>query len=172
VDEDTPLVALAAQGDEHAFALLLDDCRSRAWAVCYRICGNRQDAEDALQDAAVAAWRHLGSFRGGAKFSTWFYRIAANAALQIVRRRRDVPVEDPPEVAAPGSFTDRVEAAQLVQQALSQLRPEYRAALVLREWADMSYEDIAEWLDVPLQTVKSRLHRARNAMAQLLDDAG
>lgn len=169
--EDSGLIARAVDGDELAFAVLLADCRGRAWAVCYRICGNHQDAEDALQEAAVAAWRHVSAFRGAAQFSTWFCRIAANAALQLVRRRRDTPTDALPEPPAPGSFTDRVEAEYLVRHALAQLRPEFRAALVLREWGDLSYADIAEWQGVPVQTVKSRLNRARNALAQLLADA-
>lgn len=168
VVDDGDLVARASTGDEAAFAALLKDCRERSWAVCYRICGNPDDAQDALQDAAVAAWRHLHAFAGGAKFSTWFYRIAANASLQLVRRRRDVPHDEVPEQSTRQCFTDRVDQASAIQAALAQLRPEFRAALVLREWGELTYGEIAEWEGVPVQTVKSRLNRARRAMAQLL----
>jgi RNA polymerase sigma factor (sigma-70 family) len=171
VGDDSVLVDRAVDGDELAFATLLDDCGTRAWAVCLRICGNRQDAEDALQDAAVAAWRNLESFRGGSRFCTWFYRIAANAALQLVRSRRDMPAAGLPEPATPDSFTDRVLTEELVQHALGQLRPEFRAALILREWGGLQYAEIAEWQGIPVQTVKSRLNRARNALARLLTES-
>jgi RNA polymerase sigma factor (sigma-70 family) len=169
--DETALLHRAVAGDEQAFATLLEDCRGRAWAVCTRICGNRDDAEDALQDAAVAAWRNLDRFRGGARFSTWFYRIAANASLQIVRRRRDLPSDQLPEPHGTASFADRVDTADVVQQALAQLRPEFRAALVLREYGALSYNEIAEWQGIPVQTVKSRLNRARTALAALLQGA-
>lgn len=154
--------------DERAFEALLAPCKDRAWAVCYRICGNHADAADALQDATIAAWRHLDSFRGDARFSTWFHRIAANAALQVVRRRRDIPLADLPDTAAEDSFTERVHSSAILQAALLQIRPEFRTALVLREWGDLSYAEIAEWQGVPVQTVKSRLNRARQALARLL----
>jgi RNA polymerase sigma factor (sigma-70 family) len=167
--DEAALVAKAAAGDESTFAELLASCRDQAWSVCYRICGNRHDAEDALQDAAIAAWRHLGAFRGHARFSSWFYRVAANAALQIVRKQRDIPHAELPERPHTIAPFDEVERSQLIQAALSQLRPDFRAALVLREYADLSYEEIAAWQGIPIQTVKSRLNRARTALAHLLD---
>lgn len=172
MSDESELVAQAATGDEQAFALLLDGCRQRSWAVVYRICGDAHDAEDALQDAAIAAWRHLDTFRGGARFSTWFYRIAANAALQVVRRRRDQPHAEIAELADThtGGIDDRVTAGMVVQTALAQLRPEFRAALVLREWGGLSYQEIADWQQVPIQTVKSRLNRARTAVAGLVGE--
>ena len=169
---DAELVTRASGGDQDAFAALLEPCRDRAWALCYRICGNREDASDALQDAMIAAWRGLAGFRGGSRFSTWFHRIAANAALQVVRRRRDVPHAEPPDRGTPDTFTDQVQASALLQAALLQIRPEFRTALVLREWGDLTYAEIAEWQGVPVQTVKSRLNRARQALALLLADAG
>jgi RNA polymerase sigma factor (sigma-70 family) len=172
VDDEAALVARACEGDEHAFAVLLEGVRDRSWAVCYRVCGNSEDAADALQDAALAAWCGLASFRGDARFSTWFYRIAANASLQVVRRRRDLPHAQVPEV--PGGdgteFADGIHASQVLQEALQQIGPEFRTALVLREWGDFTYAEIAEWQGIPVQTVKSRLHRARNALARLLED--
>lgn len=168
VVSDADLVSRAVLGDEVAFGELLQSCRTRSWAVCYRICGNRDDAQDALQDAAIAAWRHLGSFTARSRFSTWFYRIAANASLQIVRRRRDSLPEDLLERLAVGDFSERLTQVSAVQEALAQVRPEFRAALVLREWGALTYEEIAEWQGVPVQTVKSRLNRARHSLAQLL----
>ncbi len=168
--DEAELVSLASAGDDDAFAALLAPSRDRAWSLCYRICGNREDASDALQDAMIAAWRNLGSFRGGSRFSTWFHRIAANAALQIVRKRRDVPHAELPDKSVPETFTDQVQNSALLQAALLQIRPEFRTALVLREWGDQTYAEIAEWQGVPIQTVKSRLNRARHALALLLED--
>lgn len=166
--DDGVLVERAQAGDEAAFTELLDLHRQRLWAVCYRITGSQHDAEDALQDAVVAAWRNLPRFRGDSRFSTWVYRIAANAALMVVRRRRDLPTQD--EVLRDRVWqedaTATVADADAVQQAVSQLPEHYRAALVLRVWGDLSYEEIAVWLDIPLQTVKSRLNRARHAARQ------
>ena len=92
--DEIALLDRAADGDARAFAALVARHRDRMWAVCVRITGHRHDAEDALQDALVAAWRALPTFRAEAKFSTWVHRIAANAALKVVARRREVPVEE------------------------------------------------------------------------------
>ena len=173
LDERT-LVQRARAGEDTAFADLLEAHRDRLWAVCFRITGNRHDAEDALQDAIVSAWRNLDRFRGDSRFSTWLYRIAANAALMLVRRRRDVPSSDDAlfDRLAEADRTERVVDGDAVQQAVSQLPDHYRAALVLRVWGDCSYDEIATWLDIPVQTVKSRLNRARQAVARELDHNG
>jgi RNA polymerase sigma factor (sigma-70 family) len=169
------LVRRAAAGDAHAFSTLVSAHRERTWAVCLRITGHRHDAEDALQDALTAAWRNLSSYRGEARFGTWLHRIAANAALKLVARRRDVGLDEIDERAlpdAPGSeFALLVVDADAIAAALARIPPEFRAALVLREYADMSYAEIADAQGVGIQTVKSRLNRARRAMFALLQDA-
>ncbi len=137
------------------------------WSVCYRIAGNQFDAEDAVQDALTAAWHHLDSFRGEAAVSTWLYRIAANAALAIARRRQPEPVEDIPETPT-RDFSDQVADADLVHAALAQLSPPFRTALVLRELCDLSYDEIAVQQGVGVQTVKSRLNRARRMLKDAL----
>ena len=169
------LVRRAAAGDAQAFSTLVSTHRDRAWAVCLRITGHRHDAEDALQDALTAAWRNLSSFRGDARFGTWLHRIAANAALKLVARRRDVPLDEMGEQTMPDSpdpeFAHLVVEQDAIVSALARIPPEFRAALVLREYADMSYAEIAEAQGVGIQTVKSRLNRARRAMFALLQDA-
>ena len=167
---DAALVARAQAGDSIAFAVLAGECRTRVWAICLRLTGNHADAEDALQDALTAAWQHIGSFRQEARFSTWLYRIAANAALGIVRRRRDTPLD--PEahdyLVVVDDHADGHAERDRVQAALARVPEPFRTALVLREYGGLSYEEIAAHQGVGVQTVKSRLYRARAAMAALL----
>ncbi|GGN85002.1 DNA-directed RNA polymerase sigma-70 factor [Actinoplanes lobatus] len=169
-DGDAALVARARAGDSAAFATLAGACRTRVWAICLRLTGNHADAEDALQDALMAAWQHLGSFRQDARFSTWLYRIAANAALAVVRRRRDTPfaVDEHDYLIVVDDHADQHAERDRVQAALSQVPEPFRTALVLREYGELSYEEIAAHQNVGVQTVKSRLYRARASMVALL----
>ena len=161
------LIGRAAAGDVRAFATLVEAHRDRAWAVCLRITGHRQDAEDAL----TAAWRALPGFRGDARFATWLHRIAANAAIRHATQRRDAPLDELPEPeAADAEFTTVQAERDAIGSALAKLPPEFRAALVLHEYADLSYAEIAQAQGVVIQTVKSRLNRARRAVAALLAD--
>lgn len=173
---DSELVALCKQGDPHAFATLVARYRQHTWAVCLQITGNRDDADDALQDALTSAWQSLHRFRGDSKFSTWLYRIAANAALALVRRRRNIDDSNLDDVEeneivlhdpAP-PVADRVVDIDSVRQAISELPEDFRVAIVLREFADMSYADIAEHQGIGIQTVKSRLNRARSQLISQL----
>lgn len=165
--EEAHLLALAKDGDGLAFANLVEPYRARLWSICLRITGSRHDAEDALQDALSAAWLHLRSFRGEARFGTWAYRIAANAATAVVRRRRELPTDALERVLQPDStdFASAIATRDQVATALAQLPEQFREALVLREYGDFTYEEIAVHQGVPVQTVKSRLHRARQAVA-------
>jgi RNA polymerase sigma factor (sigma-70 family) len=177
--DEAVLLFRARDGDQHAFAELVGAHRNQVWAVCLNICTNPHDAEDALQNTLVAAWQNLHKFRGEARFSTWLHRIAANNALSIVRRRKtntqltdftdpDQPVElvddDGP------AFDDRVALRDAVHDALAQLSDEFREAVVLREFGDLTYADIAAQQGVPVQTVKSRLNRARTQLAEIMKD--
>lgn len=164
------LIELSRQGDQRAFAELVGRHQNRAWAVCLQMTGNQHDAEDALQNALLAAWQNLYRFRGDARFSTWLHRIAVNAALQVIRRRRET-VADPADLADiqrdAASLPDaRVVDVDAVQRALAELPEDARVAIVLREFADMSYDDIAEHQKISLNAVKSRIHRARNMLLQ------
>lgn len=172
--EELRLVEAARGGDEKAFRLLIDAAHRRMFAVTLSITGNRHDAEDAMQNALIALWRNLNKFEPRARFSTWAYRIASNAALQIVRSRRDTPDEDAGlDLADTASAVDsQVTSAMVVRNALATLAPEFREVLVLREYAGMNYADIAEHQSVPVQTVKSRLNRARTRLAEALREAG
>jgi RNA polymerase sigma-70 factor (ECF subfamily) len=168
-EDEANLLDRARAHDPQAFVDLVTRHRGAAWAVCLRVTGNPHDAEDALQEALTAAWRNLDRFRGQARFSTWLHRIAANAALAVVRRRRDVPTEDDAFDAgvAVDAFASYDESDR-IQAALRRIPEDFRVALVLREYGDLTYDEIAAHQGIPVQTVKSRLNRARRAMADLL----
>lgn len=171
-DDQKALLERCAAGDRRAFDQLLGPYRDRLWSVCLRVTANRADAEDALQDCLIAVWRNIGKFRGDSLFSTWLYRIASNAAIAIVRRRREVAVEEIYDVHDPRlDFDSKVADRDRVQAALRQLPEDFRVALVLREFGDFTYEAIAEHQGILVQTVKSRLNRARTMLkAALIDD--
>jgi RNA polymerase sigma factor (sigma-70 family) len=167
------LLERARAGDSRALDALLTPYRDRLWGVCLRTTSNRSDAEDALQEALVAIWKHLGDFRGEASFGTWAYRIASNAALAVVRRRRDLTGigADAAELEIEDTrrdFVDTIADRDRVQRALRDLPEDFRTALVLREYGQLTYEEIAAHQGVLVQTVKSRLNRARTAVAAAL----
>ncbi|CUR54396.1 ECF family RNA polymerase sigma factor W [metagenome] len=165
--EEAELVARAKAGDQLAFGELASEHRTRLWSICLRITGNQFDAEDALQDALTAAWLHLGKFRGDSRFGTWIYRIAANAAIALIKRNKEVPTDQfgilDREIRS--DFTERFADHDRITAALAELPEQFREALVLREYGDFSYDEIAMHQGVPVQTVKSRLNRARASLA-------
>lgn len=162
------LMDAAIAGDSRAFEILASQHRTMIWSVCLRITGNTYDAEDALQDTLLAAWRAIGRFRRESGFGTWIYRIAANAALAVSRSRRSTDVEIPEFLASDRDFAEKVAAADLVQQTLKGIPEDLRVALVLRELCDFTYAQIADYQGVPLATVKTRINRARHAFEQAL----
>ncbi|UNN04755.1 MULTISPECIES: RNA polymerase sigma factor [Rhodococcus] len=176
--DDADLIAACRTGDHHAFAELAGRYRTNAWHVCLQITGNTHDAEDALQDTLTAAWQNLPKFRGDARFHTWLHRIAVNAALAVVRRRKTtdslddtdgeygILLEDP----AP-RFDEQITTIDAVRRALAQLPEDFRVAIVLAEFASLPYADIAEHQGVTVATVKTRIHRARKQLATLLAPA-
>ena len=166
--DNAALINGARAGDRRAFAKLVEPYRDRLWGVCVRITRNHADAEDALQECLIAAWQNLGKFRGESAFSTWMYRIAANAALALIRRRRDLSA-DGFELEDDGrDFTDSIADRDLVQAALRTVQPDFRVALVLREYGQLTYEEIAEHQGILVATVKTRINRARTALAAAL----
>ena len=180
-DPDADLVAAWQAGDESAFETLVRSHQRRVFGLVLRMLGNRQEAEDVAQEAFLSLHRHGHRFRREARFSTFVYRVAANAALNrrrslgrkrsreeaLARRQQaglDLPVSprNPEDAAVGGQIQARV------QEALLELSPDLRAAIVLYDIEGQSYGDIAESLGIPEGTVKSRIHRARNALRELL----
>jgi RNA polymerase sigma-70 factor (ECF subfamily) len=171
--DDRPLVAAARDGDRAALELLLRRHHDAVHAVCRRICGNDADALDATQEALIAIVRGLPRFDGRSAFGTWVYRIATNACLDELRRRRRRPepglpdLERAPRQPEPGldsTVTDRLAA----DRALAQLPPDFRAAVVLRDLCELDYAEIAEVLGIPPGTVRSRIARGRAVLARAL----
>ena len=174
---DDELVRRSLAGDPAAFPELMQRHQHRVFSVCLRVLGDREDAADAVQDAFLSALRKLGQFRGDALFTTWLHRIAVNACYDILRKRRRQPMlhlaEDPdgPEREEGEPVLDHAEevAGTLdAAAALVHVPEEFRVALVLADVQDMPYEEIARVLDVPIGTVKSRVHRGRLALARAM----
>jgi RNA polymerase sigma-70 factor (ECF subfamily) len=169
---DERLAALAAGGDQAAFAVLVGRHRLRLLKVCYRFTGHHQDAEDALQEALIRAFRGIGEFRGHSRVGTWLYSIAINAARQEAGRqaRRPAPIgEEGSELPAPGTAVDGVVAGRVdVQAAFAKLTPGHRAVLILADVCECSYREIAEVLRLSIGTVKTRLFRARKELGKQL----
>jgi RNA polymerase sigma-70 factor, ECF subfamily len=171
---DEALLAAHLRGDPRAFGELVARHERRIYGLCLRILGNREDAEDAAQEAFLAALRKAASFRRAAAFSTWLYRIAVNAATDQARRRgRARPAALDPEDAglavAPGEELGEVVAAAVaVQTALAQVPEEFRVAVVLCDLYRVPYAEAAQILEVPVGTVKSRVFRGRAALADRL----
>jgi RNA polymerase sigma-70 factor (ECF subfamily) len=136
------------------------------------MCGDANLAEDAAQEAFIRAWKHLPGYRPRSPFRNWVYRIATNAALDVLRRERETVDIDEMPLASPDGGPEATaegrERGEQVRQAVLELPPASRAALVLREYEGLSYQEIADTLDVPIGTVMSRLSYARGKLRESL----
>jgi RNA polymerase sigma-70 factor (ECF subfamily) len=170
------LVAAAQGGDRFALDQLLRRHYDRIHAVCRRVAGSTRDADDACQEALIKIVRSLPRFDGRSSFGTWAYRIATNASLDELRKRQRRPAlhavdeEHRPDVVDPRAdgFAERFPDRLVLDDALDQLPEDLRVAVVLRDVADLDYAEIAETLDLPIGTVKSRISRGRAALAAQL----
>jgi RNA polymerase sigma-70 factor, ECF subfamily len=166
---DRDLAARAGGGDDEAFAELVRRHERRVYNLALRMLGRPEDARDAAQDAFVSCYRNLASFRGDAAFSTWLHRIAVNACYDALRRRRDLlGLDEAPEPPPAADHGDAVTTSVDVRRALLTVPEEFRTVLVLHDIQDLGYDEIARILQVPVGTVKSRLHRARVALGRAL----
>jgi RNA polymerase sigma-70 factor (ECF subfamily) len=173
----------AKGGDQEAFAQLVCRYEKRVLALTCRMCRSPEDGAEAAQEAFLAAWQGLPFFRGDASFSTWLYRLASNAAVDLLRResRRaavtgpsldDGDLELPDRSASPQEEAERREARAQIEAGLQALTVEHRQVLVLRELHQLSYEEIAEVLDLDVGTVKSRISRGRRQLRNFLLKSG
>ena len=182
--DEQKLISLASRGDQAAFEQLLDHYQKPVYHQALRLVGNPEDAADVTQEVFLKVWKHLPSFRGESSFSTWLYRLTDNAALDLIRRekkrRGDASLDDeessltlPADPApTPHQAVERKELHQAVADGLAQLSEEHRQVLIMREVNGLSYEQIADILDLSPGTVKSRIARARISLAKFLQKTG
>lgn len=179
MNEEQVWLEQARRGDKHAFGLLIEAYQGPVYNLAYRMLGNSGEAEEAAQEAFVRAYTRLDSYDPAHKFSTWLLSITSNYCIDQIRKRRAVLLSiDEPLPPHPALHSDNnkgpeaeymaQEREELVQSLLRELPDEYRQAVVLRYWYDMSYEEIAEVQKTTVSAVKSRLFRARRILA----DAG
>lgn len=171
-DDDGALAQRAVAGDVEAFEVLVTRHQRVLFKVALRMLGDPADASDATQAAFVKAFQNLRSFDPRFRFFSWMYRILLNECLNARRgRRRHEQEEAAFELAGNGTpleALERSERRQRVQKALLALTDEYRQVIVLRHFADLSYDDIAATLEIPAKVVKSRLYSARQRLAEML----
>ncbi|MFF5494989.1 RNA polymerase sigma factor [Streptomyces aquilus] len=173
--EDGLLAVRAAEGDEDAFALLVRRHAPVLIRLATSLLGTPSEAEDAVQDAFISAWRRLPEFQGRSSFGTWMYRIVTNRCLNVLRARRPVaPLEAAGDVAAaehstsPARITESRDAVRELREALDLLSPEQRACWVLRELDGRSYEFVADAVGISQEAVRARVFRARRSLTQAL----
>ena len=174
-------------GNTDAFEPLVTAYEKTLYNLCYKMLGNREDAEDAVQEAFIKIFRALNDYRGDSRFSTWIYRIAVNTCNDMLRRKNRVQVislyeqqEDgeetelqiPEEGNTPEELLERKLTRESVDQGLQALPEEQRTILLLREIQGLSYEEIAEIQHLDGGTVRSRIHRARKKLCRWLQENG
>ena len=175
----------AREGDQNAFAELVRLYEKKVFALTLRMCKNPEDAAEAAQEAFLAAWQGLPNFRGDAAFSTWLYRLASNACVDLLRREGrhkdaagpsfnddEVNLEVPDTAASPHDLAERAELRAQVEEGLASLSPEHREVLILREIHQLSYDEISRILNLDTGTVKSRISRGRRQLRNFLLKSG
>ncbi len=178
MNEEHVWLEKARRGDKTAFGQLIEAYQGPVYNLAYRMLGNSGEAEEAAQEAFIRAYTRLDSYDPAHKFSTWLLSITSNYCIDQIRKRRAVLLSiDEPLPPHPALHSDNnkgpeaqfmaQEREQLVQELLSNLPAEYRQAVVLRYWYDMSYEEIAEVQETTVSAVKSRLFRARRELAEV-----
>ncbi len=169
------LIRLAQRGDAEPFGQLVERHQQAVFNIVYRLTGNRQEAKDVAQEAFVKTYQTLDRFDPQRPFAPWLYRIATNTALNwIKRRRREVELEEDAPLADPSpgpeSLAIAAETSVRLRAAIAALPPNYRAAIELRHFQGLSYQEMSEALGVPLSDVKSWLFRARRRLRRVLTD--
>jgi len=180
--QESELIKKAKKGDIAAFEELVRLHEKKVYTIAYKYMGNYEDAGDITQETFIKAYQVIETFRGEASFGTWVYRIAANKALDELRKRKkfqitsleeeieleagSVSKEIAAEDATPEEYYLQQETGQYLQQLLNEMREEYKVVIIMREVEGRTYEEMAKALDCSLGTVKSRLSRARNHLKE------
>lgn len=176
---ENKLIERASGGDPSAFNRLMEAHERRMYAVALRMCGNREDAQDCLQEAMLRIYRSISSFKGQSSFGTWVYRITMNTCLDELRRKKnkqstsldgllDTGWSPQDESASPEKHAVQSETRRLLHQAIQDLPEDMRSAIVLRDIQGLSYEEIAQALDINVGTIKSRISRGRDKLREKL----
>ena len=181
--DDRELVSRAKAGDQESFGLLVEEHQNKVYSLALRLVGDREEAADLAQEAFLKAWQGLKSFQGESSFSTWIYRLTTNVCIDYLRRQKRrqgveaaVSLDDENSGWAepadwdqdPQKKLEQSERGRALARALEQLPEHQRRPLVLREISGLSYQEIAQALDLDLGTVKSRIARARLALRKIL----
>ena len=179
------LLEKARHGDQEAFGELVRLYEKKVYALTLRMCKNPDDAAEAAQEAFLSAWQGLKFFRGEASFSTWLYRLASNACVDLLRKEQrhravsgpslndeDTYMDIADDAATPQELAERSELREQIEEGLQSLSPEHREVLILRELHQLSYDEIAQTLDLDTGTVKSRISRGRKALRNFLLQSG
>ncbi len=182
---DEELVARSVGGDLDSFNQLVLRWERPIYALAYRVIGREEDARDVAQETFLRAFRALGGFKGQAKFSSWLYRITLNLCRDWIRKERRTPVSQAPEgidiieLAGESTTTEtieqlvgRKELGRAVSRAMAMLPEEQRTAIILKEYHGLTFQEIADMLDCPLSTVKTRLYQGLNVVRRQLEQAG
>lgn len=181
-NDDQQLISDCLAGQTESFGRLVSRYQNRLYNTLVHFLGSADDAQDVAQDAFVLAFQKLSSFQGRSAFYSWLFRIAMNAAVSLKRKTKKIkasvdaakdrlgqePTDSHPDTR-PSHGIEQNERQQIVREALAELSDEFRAALVLKEMDGLKYEEIAEVLDCPIGTVRSRIHRARLELKQKLE---
>lgn len=173
-NDEAVWLAQAQQGDEQAFARLVEQYQRPVYNLCYRMLGDGYEAEDAAQETFLRAFKAIRRYDSSRPFATWLLSIASHYCIDLIRRRRMrlVPMDTLPGEAIPDpqllpeALVRQGEEQKQVQDLLKELNPTDRSAVIYYYWYEYSYEEIAETLSISVSAVKSRLHRARRALAE------
>lgn len=185
MNQEQNWIDAARRGDQSAFEQLVRLYEKRIFALTLRMCKNPEDAAEAAQEAFLAAWQGLRFFRGDANFSTWLYRLASNACVDLLRREGRhraaagpslddgaLNLEAPDHALSPQEQAERSELRAQIEAGLAALPPDHRQVLILREIHQLTYDEIAGVLSLDLGTVKSRISRGRKQLRKILLESG
>lgn len=173
------------KGDQNAYADIVNLYQNKLYQLCYRMLGNKQEAEDITQEAFVRAYINLHSYDQKRKFSTWLYRIATNLCIDRIRKKKpdyyldaevagtdglDMYSQIASEERLPEDVVEQMELQERIQYEISRLPDKYRSVIVLKYIEELSLQEISEILEMPLGTVKTRIHRGREALRKQLNN--
>ncbi|OPX44620.1 ECF RNA polymerase sigma factor SigW [Ruminiclostridium hungatei] len=182
-DNEKRLLTKARQGDVQAFEELSEEHYAKVYNICYRMLNNPDDAVEQAQEAFIKAFRYIKDFKGNCSFSTWLYRIATNTCLDFIRKNKnkhnisieqetyeDITIKDRlvSDLPGPEKIAETNAQKAAIKEAMAKMSEKNRIIIVLRDFMGLSYEQVAETLETPVGTVKSRISRARAELRDLL----